>query len=116
MARTPETANQRRARGAAHKQLMRRAMVRQNDRPTSPSRRQRQHARAREIQREHAEAGQHCPHPDKRAYVTKDEAQEALWHSWRSADGKVKPVRVYKCACGCWHLTAQAWAPEHYWD
>lgn len=91
---------------------MRRAMVRQNDRPTSRSRRQRQHARAREIQREHAEIGRPCPTPNKRAYVTKDEAQEALWHSWRSADRKKKPIRTYLCACGCWHLTAQAWEPE----
>lgn len=116
MARTPETANQRRARGAAEKQMMHRAMLRQNDLRMSRTQRRKRRAHAREIQREHGEHGIACPNPDKRAYATENEAREALWHSWRTADGKKKPIRAYECACGCWHLTAQAWAPEHYWD
>lgn len=107
MTRTRDTANQRRARGAMHKRIMR-----ANGGYSLNSTIATRNKRAAAIQSERAQQGAKCPQPDKRAYVTQDEANEALWHSWRTADGRTKPVRTYQCVCGCWHLTAQAWEPD----
>lgn len=114
MARTPETANQRRAKGAAHKHRMHRAMLYQNDIVLSQSSKQRRKKRAKQQQHDAAQHGAPYPHPEKRAYVFEHEAQQAMWNSWRSADGKKKPIRAYLCACGCWHLTAKAWIEEYH--
>ena len=111
MPRTRETAHQRRTRGAEHKRRVRQAYLHSTVSKHSKNNQHRRKQRAKQIQHEAAEQGTPCPQPDKHAYITKAEAQDALWHSWRIPDGRHKPVRIYQCACDCWHLTAQPYKP-----
>lgn len=46
-----------------------------------------------------------CPHPEKRAYRTKQRALQAGNRLY--AMGAELRMRAYKCVCGQWHLTKQ---------
>lgn len=46
-----------------------------------------------------------CPHPEKSAYPSKVEAEQAILGVWRKNRGGPK-LRVYLCGCGMWHLTS----------
>lgn len=49
-----------------------------------------------------------CPVNDKKAFPTRKRAQTSLNYikkRTKSSDEE-KPIRVYKCTCGSWHMTS----------
>lgn len=53
-----------------------------------------------------------CPHPSKKAYVNRDQAENALHKEWREGRRKHLPIRTYHCECGYWHTTSK---PYKWW-
>lgn len=50
-----------------------------------------------------------CPHPDKLGYPSERRALTALRAAQRMRKRYgPRPVRVYLCRCGLWHLTSKA--------
>ena len=47
-----------------------------------------------------------CPTPDKQRYITHAGAAADLRWIQAHSNASVWPCRVYKCACGYWHLTS----------
>ena len=48
-----------------------------------------------------------CPTPSKRAYTTWMLANQAMRHIWQNGRQQHMPIRVYKCACEKYHMTAK---------
>ena len=65
-----------------------------------------------------AEAEKEKQHPkvlakcDKISYLTEKEAMKEIVRIMRKAQENKKPVRVYKCFCGAYHLTSKEFS-EH---
>ena len=58
--------------------------------------------------------GKICPTPGKKSYLTEFDAERALEASWRKPQGgRQRPIRVYQCDCGLWHMTAKPHRPPH---
>lgn len=50
-----------------------------------------------------------CPHPEKKAYPTRDAALAGKRKTWRIPPGGGGPARaVYQCKCMAWHLTTKS--------
>lgn len=48
-----------------------------------------------------------CPTPNKRAFPTWMKANSAMRHIWQNGRQQHMPIRVYKCPCGHFHMTAR---------
>jgi len=50
-----------------------------------------------------------CPHPEKKAYPTRQAVLKGKARTWKISPGGGSPAReVYRCRCLSWHLTTKS--------
>ncbi len=46
-----------------------------------------------------------CTTPHKKKHPNQEQAENAMRRYWRKPGAGARPIRVYQCACGWWHVT-----------